>query len=137
MARGDDVVAEDLAAARLVVWSPARRDRAGRRQRRETSPMPDPQPVIARQHATTNVLSAQVEQTMGEVREQLTSHRFDYAGDIVVLAGNRLAGLLSIERLLAAEKRTRVADVMNASPPVVTPTADQERVAWEMVKRDG
>ena len=76
-------------------------------------------------------------QTVEEIRDQLTSRRFDYAGDIVVLAGNTLAGLLSIERLLAAEKRTRVADVMNASPPVVTPTADQEAVAWEMVRRGG
>ena len=58
-------------------------------QHLETSPMPDPQPVMARQHATTNVLSAQVEQTVGEIRDQLTSRRFDYAGDIAVLAAAR------------------------------------------------
>jgi hypothetical protein len=52
------------------------------------------------------VLSAQVDQTVEEIRDQLTSRRLDYAGDIAVLAGNTLAGLLSIERLLAAGKRT-------------------------------
>ena len=99
--------------------------------------MPDLQPGIARQHATTNVPTAQAEQTVEELREELTSRRFDYAGDVAVLAGNTLAGLVSIERLLAAEEGTRVADLMNASPPVVTPTADQEAVAWEMVRRGG
>jgi magnesium transporter len=99
--------------------------------------MPDLQSGIARQHATTNVPTAQAEQTVEELREQLTSRRFDYAGDVAVLAGNTLAGLLSIERLLGAEEGTRVADLMNASPPVVTPTADQEAVAWEMVSRGG
>jgi hypothetical protein len=52
------------------------------------------------------VLSAQVDQTVEEIRDQLTRRRLDYAGDIAVLAGNTLAGLLSIERLLAAGKRT-------------------------------
>jgi magnesium transporter len=66
--------------------------------------MPDLQPGIARQHATTNVPAAQAEQTVEELREELTSRRFDYAGDVAVLDGNTLAGLLSIERLLAAEE---------------------------------
>ena len=54
--------------------------------------MPDLQPGIARQHATTNVLTAQAEQTVEEIREQLTSRRFDYVGEVAVLAGNTLAG---------------------------------------------
>lgn len=99
--------------------------------------MPDLQPENARQHATSSVLRAQAEQTVDEVREQLTTRRYDYVGEVAVLAGDALVGLLRIERLLDAEKGTRVGDLMDASPPVVTPTADQEAVAWEIVRQGG
>ena len=99
--------------------------------------MRDPEQGVARQHATTSVPTAQTDQTVEEIREKLTSGAFDYVGEVAVLAGTRLAGLVPIERLLAAGEGTCVAALMNASPPVVTPTADQEAVAWEMVRRGG
>jgi magnesium transporter len=40
-----------------------------------------------------------------------------------------------VERLLAADEQARIGDVMDAEPPVVTPDADPEAVAWEMVRR--
>ena len=82
--------------------------------------MPDLPPGVARRHATTKVPIAQLDQTVEEIRTELAT-------------GHSLAGLVPIERLLAAEDGTRVADLMNASPPIVTPTTDQQAVAWEMV----
>ena len=92
---------------------------------------------VARRHATTKVPVAQTDQTVAEIRAELATGGFEYVGDVVVLAGAAVAGLVPIERLLAAEEGARVADLMNASPPMVTPTADQEAVAWEMAKRGG
>ena len=93
---------------------------------------------VARRHATTKVPIAQMDQTVEEIRAELTTGGFDYVGEVVVLAGNSLAGLVPIERLLAAAGGTRVADLMNdASPPIVTPTTDQQAVAWEMARRGG
>ena len=60
-------------------------------QHLETSPMSDTQPVMARQHATTSVPTARAEQTVGEMREELTGGSFDYAGVVAVLDGDTLA----------------------------------------------
>ena len=46
-------------------------------------------------------------------------------------ADHALLGLISIERMLAAEEDARVADVMESAPPIVGPEADQEAVALE------
>jgi magnesium transporter len=51
-----------------------------------------------------------------------------------VLKDESLVGILSLERLLAADKDVRIGDVMNAELPVVKAGADQEAVAWEMVQ---
>ena len=89
-----------------------------------TQPLETLPPGVARRHATTKVPIAQLDQTVEEIRTELAT-------------GHSLAGLVPIERLLAAEDGTRVADLMNASPPIVTPTTDQQAVAWEMVRRGG
>jgi magnesium transporter len=73
--------------------------------------------------------------TVGEVRDRLRNEDFESAADVVVLEGERLVGVVTIERLLAAGEGTRVDDVMDAEPPVVAPGTDQERVAWEMVHK--
>jgi len=90
---------------------------------------------IASKHATARIPTARAQQTVGELREQLTGRSFDYAGDVAVLARSTLVGLLPMERLLAAEQAERVSDLMDPTPPVVSPGADQEAVAWEMVRR--
>jgi magnesium transporter len=61
--------------------------------------------------------------------------QFDSAGDIAVLDGTKLVGLLPLESLLAAEETIPIEALMDASPPVMTPGADREAVAWEMVQR--
>lgn len=43
---------------------------------------------------------------------------------------------MTTERLLAAPPGAHVADVMDASPPIVAPGTDQERAAWEAVGHD-
>jgi magnesium transporter len=61
---------------------------------------------------------------------------FECADDVAVLDGGRFVGVVPIERLIAAAPETLMADLMDEDPPVVTPDADGERVAWEMVRRN-
>jgi magnesium transporter len=98
--------------------------------------MPDASQLgIARAHATNRVPTASPDQSVGEVRAALLGARFDCADDVAVLDGRSLSGVLPIERLLAADEHVRVGDVMDADPPIVALGADQETVAWEMVRR--
>jgi magnesium transporter len=71
----------------------------------------------------------------GAVRAGLVGARFDCADDVAVLEGDRLVGLVPIEQLLAADAEVPVARLMDADPPTVAPDADQEEVAWVMVRR--
>ena len=103
--------------------------------RHQTSAMESQRLGIAAEHATMRIPTARAEQTVGDIREELTGRSFDYAGDVAVLAKSSLIGLLPIERLLAAEQTDRVADVMDSTPPVVSPGADQEAVAGKMARR--
>ena len=97
--------------------------------------MDEPGLRIARSHATARVPTAHPEQLVGDVRAALAGSEFECADDVAVLQAGRLAGILPIERLLAAAADERVTEIMDADPPAVTPGADQESVAWEMVRR--
>ncbi|MGH3330796.1 MAG: magnesium transporter, partial [Nocardioidaceae bacterium] len=55
---------------------------------------------------------------------------YDSASVIAVCEGETLAGLVTIERLLAADPTAAIRDIMDTSPPVVNPQTHQERVAW-------
>ena len=90
---------------------------------------------VAAEHATASVPLARRSQRAGEVREQLAGREFRCAEDVVVLESDRLVGLVSIERLLAAEADVRVEEVMDTDPPRVGPDTDQERAARAMVDR--
>jgi magnesium transporter len=101
-----------------------------------SAPAPAPVLRIAADHATRNVPVARPEQPAGDVRAALTGHAYECADDVAVLAdGEILAGIVPIERLLAAPADAPIGSVMDADPPVVRPDAAQERVAWEMVGR--
>lgn len=86
-------------------------------------------------HLTPRVPLARPEQAVGEVRERLLGATFECADDVAVVAEDVLVGIVPIERLLAAAEDEPIARVMDADPPVVSPGAYQETVAWEMVRR--
>jgi magnesium transporter len=90
---------------------------------------------VAAEYATNSVPLARRDQTVGEVRGELAGHTFRCAEDVVVLESGRLAGLISIERLLAADPEAGVEEVMDADPPKVSPDTDQEHAAQRMVER--
>ena len=84
----------------------------------------------ARQHATANVPTALASDDVETVLAALRGRQFDAASVIAVVEDGRLIGVATIERLLAAESTARLADVMDANPPVVAPSTDQEHAAW-------
>jgi magnesium transporter len=94
---------------------------------------PEEQLGVAVEHATTRVPLARPEQAVGEVRDGLAGGSFESADAVAVLAASAFVGLVPIERLLAAPADARIADVMDADPPVVASGEDQEVVAWKMV----
>jgi magnesium transporter len=90
---------------------------------------------VAADYASESVPVARRGQSVGEVRDELVGRKFRCAEDVVVLDAGRLVGLISIERLLAADPDADVEDVMDAGPPMVAPDTDQERAARQMVER--
>jgi magnesium transporter len=85
-------------------------------------------------HVTRRIPIATPGDTAGEVRHRLPGQSFDSAADVAVVEGERLVGLVAIERLLAAADEVSVGDIMDDDPPVVAPHVDQEVVAWQMVR---
>jgi magnesium transporter len=91
---------------------------------------------IAGGHATARVPVARPDETAGEVRDALPGAAYDCADDVAVLDGSRLVGIVPIEVLMAAAPGAALARLMDTDPPVVTPTVDQESVAWAMVRKN-
>jgi magnesium transporter len=90
---------------------------------------------IAGEHATGRVPKARPEQTAGEARAAMLGVRYDCVEDVAVLEGRRLVGLVPLEALVAAADDTRLAELMDVDPPIVTPEVNQESVAWAMVRK--
>jgi len=90
---------------------------------------------VATGYATDSVPVARRDQRAGEVREQLAGRAFRCAEDVVVLEAGKLAGLVSIERLLRAEADARVEEIMEHDPPAVAPHADLEQAIRGLVDR--
>jgi magnesium transporter len=80
---------------------------------------------VAAEYATESVPVARRDQRVAEVRGQLTGREFRCAEDVVVLESGRLDGLVSIERLLAADPDASIEDIMDPEPPKVAPDTDQ------------
>jgi magnesium transporter len=53
----------------------------------------------------------------------------------VVLEGERLAGIVPVERLLSAPPDVSMADVMDSAPPLLHAETPREEAAYEMVRR--
>ena len=88
----------------------------------------------ASHHATTNVPVASPRDAVPSVVEALRGRTFDSASVIAVLDAEQFVGVVTIERLLAAEATESVADVMDPDPPTVSPHTDQEHAAWQAVQ---
>lgn len=89
----------------------------------------------AAEHYTRHVPMASPRDRVFTVRESLRRQRYDFVGDIVVCdVDGRLAGLVNMEDLLAAEDNVLLETIMDASPPVVTPNVDQEVAAWQAIR---
>lgn len=96
-----------------------------------------PSPVrgdTAAWHAVTAVPVAAPDSRVDAVLADLRGHRFESAAVVAVCVDDRLAGLATIERLLAAPSGATIGQVMNPDPPVVTPGTDQEHTAWVAVR---
>ena len=89
---------------------------------------------VAVEHASLRVPTATRRQTAEEVRRSLVGGDFSSADDVAVLDEGTLAGMLPIERLLAAPAKATMEELMDADPPVVDPGCNQEEVAWKMVQ---
>lgn len=74
----------------------------------------------------------------GDVLRAMAGRRFDSADDVAVCdtgaQPRRLLGLVTMERLLAADPAAPVATLMDPDPPVVAPGLSQERAAWKAVQ---
>jgi magnesium transporter len=84
--------------------------------------------------ATTRVPVAAPDRTVDQVLQNLRGHAFDSVAVVAVCAGDRLVGIATLERLLAAPSDAMLSDVMDADPPVVGPHTDQERAVWRAVQ---
>ncbi|WP_113699248.1 magnesium transporter [Nonomuraea lactucae] len=86
-------------------------------------------------HAVTAVPIFRLETTAGEAWGRMAGTRYDSASDIVVHdRDRRLRGLVSIERLLAADRDATLAELADRDPPIVAPGVDQEVAAWHAVQ---
>ena len=91
---------------------------------RPPRPAPRTPPAVAREardQATSRVPLAQPDELAADVRSAMVGTAYACADDVAVLADGVLVGIVPIERLLAAGKRDRIADLMNTDPPVVAP----------------
>jgi magnesium transporter len=88
---------------------------------------------LASAHATAVVPVCEPADRVADVRAHLVGRSYESAADVAVCADGRLLGLVSIERLLAADGTTQIASIMDDRPPVVAPGTDQEVAAWSMV----
>lgn len=92
-------------------------------------------PEVAGRLATTSVPRVDARDTAADARASLVGQRYESAAHLVVCEEERVAGLVSIEAVLAATAATPVSDLMDSDPPSVTPGVDQEVAAWKAVDR--
>lgn len=93
-------------------------------------------PDTASERASSRVPTGTPGTSVGEALHQLRGREFDSVAAVAVLDGDRLIGVASIERVLAASDDAVLADIMDSTPPVVSPDTDQEQAAWQAVNRD-
>lgn len=91
-------------------------------------------PDTALWHARTHVPSAAANDLVSATLDGMRGRRFETASAVAVLAGDRLVGLATIERMFAAPPGATLGEVMDSTPAVVAPETDQEHAAWQAVQ---
>lgn len=86
--------------------------------------------------AVPNVPRAPPGARAAEVVSSLAGKTFDSATELAVVDGDRLVGLVPIERLLAAPAETPVEELVHV-PPTIRPEADLESAARQAVAAGG
>jgi magnesium transporter len=85
-------------------------------------------------HACRRVPIAAPRASVAEALRVLETGPFDCATEIAVCEDGRLAGLVSLEKLLSSPRQARLDAIMDADPPVVAPGTHQEVAAWKAVR---
>jgi magnesium transporter len=95
-------------------------------------------PETALAHATDCVPTARPDDTAAAARAGLSEASFAFAGVVVLLdAVGGLAGIVPLERLLAAAPHARLTELADHDPPLVAPGTEQEAVAHAGAERGG
>ncbi|RDI51137.1 magnesium transporter [Nocardia mexicana] len=87
-------------------------------------------------HATRDVPIAAPGERVDDVFARIRDRRFSSAAVVAVCDGGRLAGLITIENLLAAPGDATIGDIMDAHPPTVAGHRDQEEAVWEALRHN-
>ncbi|MGB8021137.1 MAG: hypothetical protein WCF04_07920, partial [Candidatus Nanopelagicales bacterium] len=103
------------------------------------SAAPNLLPGSVDQYVTRRVPTCSPSDRAAEVRDSLLHRAYDSVGDVAVLAagpqgGQRLIGLIPVERLLVAGDDELAEALMDSDHPVVAPGLDQEKAAWRAVR---
>ena len=86
-------------------------------------------------HATADVPTVTATTLAGEARRQMAGRRYASATHVAVCEDGRLRGIVRIEDLFAADEHATISEFMDADPPTVSPTTDQEVAAWRAVQK--
>ncbi len=86
-------------------------------------------------HAVSNVPTAHPDDRVGATLTRMRGRSFASAALVAVCSGDRLEGLVTVERLLAAPDDTALSAIMDPDVPVVSSGTHQERAAWLAAQR--
>lgn len=89
------------------------------------------------QHLTADVPRVSPHDRADLVVSRLLGHHFATVHVLAVLDGDHLAGLVSIESLLAAPAEAVMSELMDPDPPTVELDTRQEPAVWRAVQRGG
>jgi magnesium transporter len=102
----------------------------------ELTPMSELTTGIAAEDVSTRVPVASPSSSVDEVRRELEENRYDSLTHVAVLKDANLAGVLKIEDLFSAPIGSSVGELMDAEPPFVAPSTDQEAAARQVVSHE-
>jgi magnesium transporter len=85
--------------------------------------------------ATRNVPCAGPACRAGDVREELAGKTFESVVDVAVCDGERLLGLVPLERLVAAGGETQLQEIMDDPSPIIGRSFDREIAASHVARR--